>query len=331
VHSERLFDPLGRFLTTSTVSREFQPHPSLMARSVSLEIMRLLRLDQDLSASLQEVRQNEAFLSNYHGALNAAQSSIHNSISPLALSHQWASMASPPLSQDETRRQLMFAPLPSLVTPPAPLAQSHWSMLGHGAFGTPQVNQYLHQQQTFHRECARQGESVMRGSSAFTSPSPVVLSCSADEVILSKFQVFLRQHVEAFAATNEDKYSPIRGRNKPVLLHQVGIRCRHCAHISANRRTKGSVYFPSTTMGIYQAAQNMSTMHLQCGLCPEMPESTKTMFAQLIGTKTTGTSSAGGRTYWGRCAQQMGLVDTEKGVFLVGSIPEGIEHIVDST
>jgi hypothetical protein len=69
----------------------------------------------------------------------------------------------------------------------------------------------------------------------------------------------------------------------------------------------------------------MASLHLQCGLCPEMPESIKNKFAQLIGTKTTGTNSAGGRNYWGRCAQQMGLVDTEKGVFMVGTVPEGIE------
>jgi hypothetical protein len=312
-----------------------------MARNVSLETMRLLRMNQVLSASLQEVRQTEAFLSSHHGTLGVDHNNMYNSISPLALSHQWASMASPPSLQDETCRQLMFATLPCSVTPPAPLTQSHWCMQGNGAFGTPSVDQYLHlQQAAFHRECAHQEESVHRGSSAFNVPShsipqdlvsnatgvlPAVLSRSADEVILSKFQAFLRQHIESFAATNEDVYSPIRGRNKPVLLHQVGIRCRHCAHISANRRAKGSVYFPSTTMGFYQAAQNMASSHLQCGLCPEMPESIKNKFAQLIGTKTTGTSSAGGRTYWGRCAQQMGLVDTEKGIFMVGTVPEGIE------
>jgi hypothetical protein len=318
-----------------------------MARNVSLETMRLLRLNQVLSASLQEVRGTEAFLSSHEGALGVSHSNMYNASSPLALSQQWAPMASPPSLQDETFRQLMFAPLPCSVTAPAPSTQSHWRMQGNGAFGTPPVNQYLHHQQAFHRECGRQDESTNLGSSGLTGPShsipqdlmlsnatgvlPAVLSRTSDEIILSKFQAFLRQHIEAFAATSEDVYSPIRGRNKPVLLHQVGIRCRHCAHISANRRTKGSVYFPSSTMGIYQAAQNMSTMHLQCGLCPEMPESDKTLFAQLIGTKTAGTSSAGGRTYWGRCAQQMGLVDTEKGVFVVGNIPEGIELIFDST
>jgi hypothetical protein len=146
-------------------------------------------------------------------------------------------------------------------------------------------------------------------------------------MVLSMFQVFLRQHVQVFAATNEDAYSRVRGRHKPVVLHQVGIRCRHCAHIAAHQRAKGTTYFPSSTMGIYQAAQNMCTTHLQCGLCPEMPESIKTEFAQLIGTKTAKSSSAGGRAYWGRCAQQMGLVDTEQGIFAVGTLPEGVKQM----
>jgi hypothetical protein len=168
-------------------------------------------------------------------------------------------------------------------------------------------------------------ELVTAASSNETRSSlPLVLSCSTDEIVLSKFQVFLRQHMEAFAATDTDVSSRIRGRHKQVLVHQVGIRCRHCSHIVPHQRAKGAVYFPSSTMGIYQAVQNMCTTHLQCGLCPEMPESIKTEFAQLIGTKTAGSSSSGGRAFWGRCAQQMGLVDTEKGIFVVGTIPEGI-------
>jgi hypothetical protein len=53
-----------------------------------------------------------------------------------------------------------------------------------------------------------------------------------------------------------------------------------------------------------------------------MPESTKTVFAQLIGTKTAGSCSVGGQAYWGCCAKQMGLVDTEKGFIPVGAIPD---------
>jgi hypothetical protein len=216
---------------------------------------------------------------------------------------------------------------------------NHQSWMGdvlhpRGGPGNHPILSYLHQQQTLSREyvCRHQESNHRRAleleaaapSNGTRSSLPLVLSCSTDEIVLSKFQVFLRRHMEAFAATSEDVISRIRGRHKQVLLHQVGIRCRHCAHIAAHQRTKGAVYFPSSTMGIYQAAQNMCTTHLQCGLCPEMPESIKTEFALLIGTKTAGSSSSGGRAYWARCARQLGLVDTEKGIFAVGTIPEEI-------
>jgi hypothetical protein len=180
------------------------------------------------------------------------------------------------------------------------------------------------------REYTRPPESGNRAlvlSNDTCASLPLILSHSTDEIVLTTFQVYLRRHIEVFAATQEDVSSRVRGRHKRVLLHQVGIRCRHCAPVPANQRSKGAVYFPASTMGIYQASQNMCTTHLQCGLCPKMPESDKTLFAQLIGTKTAGSSSAGGRAYWGRCAQQMGLVDTEQGIFPVGAIPDGIEPV----
>jgi hypothetical protein len=52
-----------------------------------------------------------------------------------------------------------------------------------------------------------------------------------------------------------------------------------------------------------------------------MPESIKTLLAQLIGTKTPSSSSAGGRIYWAHCVRQMGLVDTELRVYPVEHEP----------
>jgi hypothetical protein len=147
---------------------------------------------------------------------------------------------------------------------------------------------------------------------------PFALSSPNDGLVLSPLQVFLRLNIEAFAATDVDAVVRIKGRNKPVYLNQVGIRCRHCAHVPARQRTKGAVYFPSSTMGIYQAAQNMCSTHLQCGLCPEMPQSIKALFVQLLETKTVASNSAGGRAYWAHCAQQKGVVNTELGMFHIG-------------
>jgi hypothetical protein len=147
---------------------------------------------------------------------------------------------------------------------------------------------------------------------------PFVLSSPNDGLLLSPRQAFLRLNIEAFSATALDAVVRIKGRNKALHLHQVGLRCRHCAHVPTMQKSKGAVYFPSSTLGLYQAAQNMCSSHLQCGQCPDMPESIKTLFGQLLETKTTMSHSASGRTYWAQCAQQEGLVDTELGIFPVG-------------
>jgi hypothetical protein len=326
-----------------TVSSEFQTHPSLMARQVSLDAMRLLRLNVALSHSIQQARQAAAVMST-PSAFGVAQS-MPNHTSSVGSFNQWSFMASSPsvMLDPSTNRDSFAVPFPCAMTSPAMGAQTRLESSSHHTKNP--IIQYLQQQQVLNRDGARHYESGRHGMNVSTSPPPLsisqdlssshvvgthlpaVLSCSTDGIVLTKFQVFLRLHIEAFAATPHDVSSRIRGRHKQVRLHQVGIQCRHCAHIPASQRGKGAVYFPSSTMGLYQAAQNMNSTHLQCGLCPEMPESTKTAFAQLLGTKTAGSSSAGGRAYWGRCALQIGLVDTEHGIFAVGAIPEGTSAI----
>jgi hypothetical protein len=162
---------------------------------------------------------------------------------------------------------------------------------------------------------------------AYTTPLslPICLARSAvDEYKLSEHQNFLRQQIEAFQATEDDVMTHTRGRNKPVQLGQVGIRCRHCAHIPVSRRQKGSTYFPSNKLGIYQAAQNMSTAHIQCGLCTEMPEEIKLKFMEIMSAKKPNCSNGAGRPYWAQSATQLGLVDTEEGIRFIRDLPPGI-------
>lgn len=57
----------------------------------------------------------------------------------------------------------------------------------------------------------------------------VPLGVEDDKYWLSELQVFLRSNfAEAFGATEEDIAAPMHGRNKPIALGQVGIRCVHC-------------------------------------------------------------------------------------------------------
>jgi hypothetical protein len=153
---------------------------------------------------------------------------------------------------------------------------------------------------------------------------PISLARSGDENKLSAHQNFLRQQIEAYQATQEDVTTHTRGRNKPIHLGQVGIRCRHCAHLPVSRRQKGSTYFPSNKLGIYQAAQNMSTAHIQCGLCTEMPEAIKLKFMEIMSAKKPNCSNGAGRPYWAQSATQLGFVDTEEGIRFIRDVPSGI-------
>jgi hypothetical protein len=168
---------------------------------------------------------------------------------------------------------------------------------------------------------ANQGDSGAARESAFATCLPVTLSLPIDNLKVSGHQALLRQQIEAFQATEDDVSTHTRGRNKPIVLGQVGIRCRHCAHLPVLHRQKGSTYFPASTLGIYQAAQNMSTSHIQNGLCSQMPMLLKVQFAQIMALKST--SSGAGRPYWAESAKQLGLVDTETGIFFVRDLPPG--------
>lgn len=155
-----------------------------------------------------------------------------------------------------------------------------------------------------------------------TEDLPRILAIPEDIDNLSAHQIFLRYQIEAFRATKEEVSTHTRGRNKPVAIGQIGIRCRHCSHLPVRRRQKGSTYFPATLLGLYQAAQNMCTIHMQCGLCSEMPLEIKQQFAQLLSTKVAG--SGAGRPYWASTAMGHGLVDTDDGIRFSGDVKQRI-------
>lgn len=75
----------------------------------------------------------------------------------------------------------------------------------------------------------KDGKSIVedRGNTWYMGAVP--LGVDDDKYWLSELQVFLRSSfAEAFAATEEDIAAPMHGRNKPIALGQVGIRCCHC-------------------------------------------------------------------------------------------------------
>lgn len=110
---------------------------------------------------------------------------------------------------------------------------------------------------------------------------------------------------------------PVHGRNKPIALGQVGLRCMHCKNLPSIDRTNHAIAYPSFISGIYNAVQQMFRQHFE--YCERIPEDVRRRVETLKET----TSNRGGRKqYWIDSAKRVGLVDTPWGVHF-GHDPTG--------
>ena len=122
-----------------------------------------------------------------------------------------------------------------------------------------------------------------------------------------------------FANEQSDTVLFINGRNKTIVIGQVGIRCKHCASISSNITTgdrnqsnvlQHAVLYPSCIGAIYNIVQQMYRLHFE--QCPYIPDELKSCVAKL---KDSHTSNRGGRKqYWIDSAKRIGLIDTLFGI-----------------
>ena len=135
--------------------------------------------------------------------------------------------------------------------------------------------------------------------------SPVLLYLDKDDEFLSPYQCVARRQIEVFGATNDDLKASAQGRNKPIVLGQVGIRCRHCSRRPAKERKRGAVYYPSQLEGVYQTAQNMTNVHL-LKACRDVPADIRTQLQALCEKKS---SSGGGKDYWKAALNVLGVED----------------------
>ena len=135
------------------------------------------------------------------------------------------------------------------------------------------------------------------------------LSCNPD--FLSAYQCLLRKNIEFFEANECDVTSRVRGRNKAIVLGQVGIRCCFCSHIAPTDRDRGSMYFPSNLLLIYQAAQILSQDHLM-GLCQFVPPDVRDQLTTLRQQKSHVPTV--GKEYWAKTAQVLGLYEDQFGL-----------------
>jgi len=75
----------------------------------------------------------------------------------------------------------------------------------------------------------KDGTTIIKDGNQHWYTGCVPLGVEDDKYWLSELQVYLRSNfAEAFGATEDDIAAPMHGRNKPIALGQVGIRCMHC-------------------------------------------------------------------------------------------------------
>ena len=160
----------------------------------------------------------------------------------------------------------------------------------------------------------------MTSASAVASPTAAAAADSnasilttyipSDEDCLTPYQCLARKQIELFAAGPTEVAAGTHGRNRSVMIGQVGIRCRHCAHIPLRERARASTYYPAKLLGLYQAGQNMANSHLS-QYCQYVPAKIRDEMNRLGNKKS---AAGGGKDYWANGARQLGVIEDNHGL-----------------
>lgn len=143
------------------------------------------------------------------------------------------------------------------------------------------------------------------------SRSPVSMVSLSDVETLSEYQCLLREQMDLFEASGDDVRATVQGRNKPIFFKQVGVQCKHCAHLPPKQRPRGAVYYPTRLASIYQSCQNMGVNHFN-GRCPNIPATISINLDRLKNSKSI--LHGGGKKYWAEKAKDAGIVEVENGL-----------------
>ena len=213
-----------------------------------------------------------------------------------------------------------LVPFPSMPFPPRfrsnftfPLAQGNQQLFMGSQPGmrTPQ-----HQQLAQPRGAPQFQQSIVPPiaqapvTTDLTHRPPILLFMECDRETLSEYQCLVRQQIELFEAEMDSIKGKAQGRNTPIMLGQVGIRCKHCAIMPLGARPKGAVYFSQSVSGIYQAAQNMADVHLS-SRCHQIPDDIKFRLTALRQVKRR---AFVGKQYWTVGVKALGIYEEERGV-----------------
>lgn len=120
--------------------------------------------------------------------------------------------------------------------------------------------------------------------------------------------------IEVFRASGEDVAARIH--NNRIVYRQIGMRCRFCAHLPRDERTRRAAAFPSSIIKIHQSLLGMVREHFSH--CRSMPSSIKSSYNALKAQKKTPAEDS--RKHCAEAASRLGLVDADNGIM----------HITDS-
>lgn len=138
-----------------------------------------------------------------------------------------------------------------------------------------------------------------------------LLYMSCDDEDLSQYQTCVRKQIEVFEADKEDTSTSARGRNRPIVSGQVGIRCKHCKVVPPQHRQRAAIYYPSKLDRLYQMSQTIASVHL-AEYCQHIPQEVRSELARLREAKS---AALGGKKYWADAGRAMGLVENDKRLF----------------
>lgn len=150
-----------------------------------------------------------------------------------------------------------------------------------------------------------------------TGRPPIPLWNDYDETALTEYQCVLRKQIELFEANEDDLRGSAQGRNTPIRLGQVGIRCRHCSGMTKLARARGAVYYSRTVDGVYQVAQNMSKIHF-VQTCLKVPRELREKLAKL---QRVNNRASGGKEYWLESLKALGIYEDGNCVRFTTTIP----------
>jgi len=146
------------------------------------------------------------------------------------------------------------------------------------------------------------------------------LGIDEDPNWLSEFHCFVRlELIEVFRASHED----CKSRNNSIAYHQVGIRCRYCAHIAASSRAGRSSAFPSSLGQIYQSFTMMLRDHFKN--CEAIHSNVRDRFMALKEKPSQGATDS--KRFWVYSAEKLGLTDSTKGIIINESTRAAAERL----